>query len=987
METTSVITHKFSTTTNNVPSSLEDGQIALNLADRIGFIKQNNGQITKIWDQYQKDETDARYFLNGIIPVSRIGDTPYLPLDVKGDFKGSVVPATPAYVCREPDGSVTGLRPGYNGNEFGMFYFYSPSGRLGARSDIVHTDTMYTPHFLRNDGTVTEYVKLIQNCNQHGFLAMIKSRESTTYQRWYWIFTNGTLDPLFHTYVDVTDTLTNSGLNLTSLQYIREFNGFWGTHGTAIKISFFNNNLPTNQVNVPNPVSTTLTPRSVNCIDPITAATTLASSFLNYDHSNYSAIYKPIDYIGGSQTFIDCSFPVTRQPASADTPRLGQPYEVNYQMSDDGVTLFMWIAYSVYNVYSASGHYITFIVRLRYNTQTNTVSWLLQNTDADNQALPFVFCPPATTVGGGSVGTDDYKRNKYPLLYASNPDGSQMHALTPNTTNFIDPTNVVSVGQTYSFTYFSLRQVSVSNSTAQNKLSSYAERPYLGGNGNYQVQGPALDLTPYDASLIGKRFNIGSFYAQTKFAINTATRRFGQPALVGQLVSAIYPNMNLVRTLDGAAAPNTTAIPTVELLSSVPGITSVPEMQTMGGVYNTIIYPNGDYRIMPYYSQNLMALPATALNGQLIKVINGNTLTYDATRGGAAGIATMPIDLASRGDELVAHFKASSTLDYGSTTTASSWCFHYIGGYSNAGTTYAICLFQYTIQNTIQGTEMGTATLRLVQTGSQMAFSTTATSDIVSTLKNVNASNRVGSTVSATSTGHPVVGILQHTDGRFFIMARNTGRVVVGNTHVLYSMLELASNGTIQRNLPWFIIGNAGWGDSCGVHPDLGAIRHTPDIDKSTARVLLYHWPNTSTVGVQRAFTSFDDALNGGASTVFNLITTESAEGFFVYVTQFAVFLNGRTYQVPTMTIDLTDVIADPSSTTFYVYLKATSASNLDMIVQTTTVPEDDMTMFAGTIVTNAIGISSVNLEKTTRLDLYRPSHEPYVGMSMPIPV
>ena len=975
------VVHKNSNTPGAVPSGLAQGELAVNAVDRLAFVANTGGTTVKLFDQYNKVEADDKYIPFGALPVTRVGDTPYLPLDIKGDFKGSVVPTRATYMLREPDGSIAGLRPGYNGAIEGAFYFYSSSGRVDSEADFIHTDTPYTPNFLRNDGSVKEYVAAVNNCNQFGMLAEIRSTLNSAYRRWYWIHTNGTLDPVFHSYVDVTDTVVTD--NLTALQYIKEFGGFFGSKYGSTIILFYQNNLPTNYVNVPAPASTTLTAKSVNCVHPITGTTAAATSFVDYNDTNHAAILKPISAPGFTYTGV-LTFNLGSYNKGA----------VSHQLSDDGNTLSMFKLVSIYVTYALGGQYGSIAMRLRYNIATNTISWYMQANDAANQAFPLVYNPATqqadNTTSTGDPTSDAYKENKYPLFYSVLPDGNQWHAGTVDAYNFVDNKTVICTGNVYAFYLFGITVLDVSTSTATNKLTAFTDRPYVfkGSVANKQVKRGSFTLVPYDASILGKKLMIPSFMSRFRLGVNTLSRPYGSN-LTGRQVMATYPSIGVTRTLDSAGSPNALPIPTTtQLIANVAGLSAIPELVQYYNTCNTIIYSNGDYRVMPYGSQSSVSYDLTHnLNSQVVKVVDGSNFTYDATRGGSAGAAIFPADTTTKVATILLALATASAVAFASPATATKkYSMHYIGDYVSGGT-FGICLLQYTIQDTGTKTEMGCVTLRLPKTGIQMAFAADPNTNVVSTAKYTDAITQTGY-ISNLDDNHAVVGILQYTDGRWFVEARGCARGYTGTVNCPFSTLEIQANGTFGRTQIRYDENNTGFGPGGAVHPDIGLLTFHSRYDYSQARISYNSWPSATTGAVAKTFATFDGKLSGSISAVTNwLLTVESAQGFYLYVTQFGVFLNGRMYQVPTMTLDLGQVTADPSNKTFYLYLHAISNTVMNLEILTAMTPETYDRVYMGFCTTNATGISTTTMYKTTRLDLYRPSHDPYVGSAMPIPV
>lgn len=972
------VIHKNSSTPGAVPTGLAQGELAVNAADRLGYIANLTGTSVKVFDQYNETEADDRYVQTGILPITRIGDTPYLPLDIKGDFKGSVVPTRGTYMLREPDGSLVGLRPGYNGSISGAFYFYSSTGRISVEADFIYTDTPYAPNFLRNDGSVVEYVAAVNNSNQFGMLAEIRSTLNNSYRRWYWIHTNGTLDPVFHSYVDVTDTVVSG--NLLSLQYSKEFNGFFASKYSGSGVVFFQNNLPTNYVNVPSPASTTLTPKNVNVVDPLTSATTSASVFADYTEATISSIFTPINAPGftyvGPMYFNNGSY---------------NRYPVVHQLMDDGITLSMFKLISVYSVYSNGGQYAAIVMRMRLNLSTNTITWYQEGNNATNQNLPLVF-NPATVAADNTTSTGDptsnaYKENKYPLFQSYVPDGSIWHAGTVDSYNFVDNHTVCCVGNVYAFYEFGITVLDTTTSTAANKLTAFTNRPYpFKGSATYdQTKLNQLVFVPYDASILGKKLMNATFLSRYRLGVNTLSRQYGFN-LANRQVLVTYPTIAVNRTLDNAGSPNALPIPSnSQLVTNVTGMSAVPELVQYYNTCNTYIFSNGDYRVMPYGSESSVAYEGSHnLNSQVVKVIDGSNFTYDATRGGSTGVAIFPPDTTTKVPLILATLASTSTVAFASpSTTVKKYAMHYIGDYS----TFAICLIQYTIQEVGTKTEMGVVTLRLPKTGIQMSFSADPNTNVVSTGKYTDAVTTTGY-INNVDDNHACIGVLQYTDGRWFVEARGVARGYPGTVNVPFSTLEIAADGTIGRKLIRYTENNTGFGPNAAVHPDIGHLTYYSRYDYSQARISYDSWPSATAGAVAKTFATFDGKLNATIAPVTNyLLTVESAQGFFLYVTQFGAFLNGRQYQVPTMTLDLTLVVADPSSKTFYLYLHAISDTVMNLEILTAMTPETYDRVYMGFCTTNTNGIATTTMYKTTRLDLYRPSHDPYVGSAMPIPV
>lgn len=77
--------HKRTSVAGRVPTAaqLEVGQIAINLADKKLYTKNESNQVVMVGcESYSKTEADARYVPQGILPITRVGslDTAALPI-------------------------------------------------------------------------------------------------------------------------------------------------------------------------------------------------------------------------------------------------------------------------------------------------------------------------------------------------------------------------------------------------------------------------------------------------------------------------------------------------------------------------------------------------------------------------------------------------------------------------------------------------------------------------------------------------------------------------------------------------------------------------------------------------------------------------------------------------------------------------------------------------------------------------------------------
>lgn len=104
------------------------------------------------------------------------------------------------------------------------------------------------------------------------------------------------------------------------------------------------------------------------------------------------------------------------------------------------------------------------------------------------------------------------------------------------------------------------------------------------------------------------------------------------------------------------------------------------------------------------------------------------------------------------------------------------------------------------------------------------------------------------------------------------------------------------------------------------------------------------------------------------------MVSQDVAQGWLAYFTDITpVIMNGQYLQLQPATIDLTKIKSNPANTTFYVYV-TTSGSVASYSVSTSPQAEAMNMMFIGTIVTGTSAITSINMQKVSRIDKYRLS-------------
>lgn len=107
------------------------------------------------------------------------------------------------------------------------------------------------------------------------------------------------------------------------------------------------------------------------------------------------------------------------------------------------------------------------------------------------------------------------------------------------------------------------------------------------------------------------------------------------------------------------------------------------------------------------------------------------------------------------------------------------------------------------------------------------------------------------------------------------------------------------------------------------------------------------------------------------------LVTQDVAEGWLVYFTQeVPALLGGVYYPMPPQTIDLSTLGGSPANKTFYAYLTK-NGNVLEYRITTEQIVETYNSMYLGTIVTDSTRITSMDINRVTRIGIYRVSSVP----------
>lgn len=171
---------------------------------------------------------------------------------------------------------------------------------------------------------------------------------------------------------------------------------------------------------------------------------------------------------------------------------------------------------------------------------------------------------------------------------------------------------------------------------------------------------------------------------------------------------------------------------------------------------------------------------------------------------------------------------------------------------------------------------------------------------------------------------------------------------------------------------PWLHAHTAGsTGIGATVHPLLGLGTFMPNHSLTDNMTKVIHRKLAST---EEEFDTYAGSPRG--DTVIS--GQPVAQGWVVYFgDQQPVFMVGKSFTLMPVNMDLRSIVADPSNKTFYVYVSYSQVS--DSTSYTLSLTELDETMermYIGKVITGALAISQIVIEKPYRIGIYCPSVE-----------
>lgn len=124
------------------------------------------------------------------------------------------------------------------------------------------------------------------------------------------------------------------------------------------------------------------------------------------------------------------------------------------------------------------------------------------------------------------------------------------------------------------------------------------------------------------------------------------------------------------------------------------------------------------------------------------------------------------------------------------------------------------------------------------------------------------------------------------------------------------------------------------------------------------------------------------------STTPIVVVSQDVAQGFIVYFTEVTpVMLSGKSFKMPITNINLTTVKANPANSTFFIYVKMNQGI-AEYHITSEVISETGTTAYnvfwIGTVTTDSIQISNINVFKRSRLDVFGASLEAS-GSSFPV--
>lgn len=907
---------------NNIPLNIQNGTSFDGIQD--GQLCYEGNKIVyrdgdnriDLFDTYDSNTANETFLKLGTLPIDRFGDNTYLPLDIKGDFKGPVVPQnSKTVVIRENDGSLVGLRPGYNANFQHLFYIYSQSGIFN-QNDVVITDQLYDPLFLRKDQNDHEFVSRILSANKHGMLVEIKNYHIQNYTRYFWINFNDTMDAQYHSYIDVTSTLGSYGIK--TLVFVPEMNMFVGSADHIVKFHFFNNNLPIQWGYInPNSISTTLTQKTMTVNDPVTNTTYSSNTFLNGSPSNYQSYLTVFPNANGNI------------PASVLYPAGGNTHpQFVYQY--DGSNIYGYIRYSTRIVFTdGQARNFSIVYRIRI-TATGVVSMHIEDS-SEQQTFPYVFDHKTFPNTYTSGTAEELKANRYPLL--NGYDYFLNESLYPETVGTIGIAQSQQAN-TYSVYYY-----------IDTPTRLYVKKPFIFGNIPQYNHNIVMSYTMYppDASVLGKRFTNFSFISAEKFQVVSSSYIVGDPSISDKLIEGTL-SPETYRTLDYG---NTVAVGLPSSANVYPN--SDLFLENNAKICTVYDKSTNKYRTLPY---NFTV--GNNLNNLTVHIFDENR-TIDTTMHDNGVVVKFPanayLSLTNVLNGILGNTNLPNPTDRASTIT-----------YINTNNGTANLLMSYSASTYAYTSYIGMAIISCPVINGVLDLSNSTVNNFFS--QELPNAQIYANTQSATGS----YGIY-YSDISIFINLSGAGYSTVGGNAYPNYAVQIGYNGNVIQHR--YYTQSASWiQGNCGVHPVYGWY-NTNVFDNFQTRVYLRRNISTAVIGSARIEDTFNKLFAGEGISSMVVLTTEPPSSFNLYTSSIPLQFQGYSYVLPPQSLNFLSLSQNPYNKKFWFYVKRNELGDVVLDISEYQKNETVDNMYIGFITTTSTNINLVSINKRTRINLF----------------
>lgn len=890
-------------------------------------------------------EADAGYLSADNIPVTRVGDNTYLPVDIKGDFKGAIQPyGEHPYFLVENDQTIVALRPGFNGEFQRVFYAFSYNGITV--NDLRMTDSEYRPSWLRSD----EYVRSVIDGNARGFLIEIASTTDLSVYRAYWVDHNGTLDSKFHTFLDVTATIQAYPAGMRTIQdfgsatYIPETNMFVCLSQTAtnkVMLTWYSVDRGFQTVRS-DTIAPILPTKTVDWKDLAGVFSGTSNQQIVMDattEANLANYYKFIN-----------------EPSARLTTRLLDGLQtsnrVRLSYAYDAGVVRIFIPLLAYLQFTGTDYRWGWTIHMDYNVAANTIrSNPVTDAPLTFQTLPFVVDVSKTTISTATVVptpmTDDFKANKFPMNVGTAPYNISSASFRTEVVGDMVVTSQVWSANSSVFSVMSTPlSVYAGATTAAKKMDLY-RRPYFNGQ-----KAAYASYAAYDASILSKQLSGFSFVSELALTGKSQSRLYGESALTTKTLVATLPNLTV-----GTAY-------SVDSNSFKPALGSPSSVITAAGYnarYAPITYIDGNNpMIMSQCSYNLIGSTSGTWFAYNVDPVTGAAETTYSIVPGTTTTMLNAIDALTIAQST---YVPTGGVTY-SNRSIQPFYFDIAGGYVYA-------LYTFIFGNQAEAFQYEYAILKLPLNGNVIGWPASAAAAVIS--RQTGAKRTGNLRLTGYVSDRESLGVYRHTDGTMYLLT---------NTAVYYTTVGGSANEIRAMRLTNQMLFNGATSigshsisasGAAGIHPQYG-LYYSSAANDFRAKVAMYYKDKTTITTSQaaRLYASCDAWIAGGvASSTLFVLSSKSAAGFVLYSSEIQVFMYGKSSIVPTQTIVLSDITPNPANKTFNFYVQW---NGIGFVLTPTlsSIPESPTSTYVGSVVTNATGIVSNTIRKVTRIDTYR---------------